>query len=214
MAGGHDPGGRSVFKPPEWVNGASAEISPCGRFRFSLTREWSDILTDRTQTVAVFIGLNPSTADGCMDDPTVRREVDFARSWGHTRYIKVNAIPYRATSPKDLSAVGEMDEGEWEAARAKNLLEAMRALKNDAQCVVAAFGKPPNMPRRCIDAITQMVDGIRAVAIAKGLALQCLGTNGDGSPKHPLYLPKTAQLEAWDAEMWRKGAMGAAHDAQ
>ena len=205
MAGGHDPGGRSVFRPPEWVNGASAEISPCGRFRFSLTREWSDILSDRSQTAAVFVGLNPSTADGCMDDPTVRRETDFARSWGHTRYIKVNAIPYRATSPKDLSAVAEMDGEEWRRACAKNLLEAMRAAK-DAKCAVMAFGRPPpGAPKRCIDAIVQMADGMRAAATKLGMALQCLGTNGDGSPKHPLYLPKTAQLEVWDAERWRSG---------
>lgn len=49
----------------------SAWISSCGRYRYSLTRDWKrEGDFDRT---CVFVILNPSTADGSVDDPTIRK---------------------------------------------------------------------------------------------------------------------------------------------
>lgn len=53
-----------------------AILSDCGRFRYALTRRWADGPT------ALFIMLNPSTADACADDPTIRRCIGFARREG------------------------------------------------------------------------------------------------------------------------------------
>ena len=55
----------------------SAVISECGRYRYCLRRRWGD------ESYALFIGLNPSTADAVDDDPTIRRCGNFAADWGY-----------------------------------------------------------------------------------------------------------------------------------
>jgi hypothetical protein len=55
----------------------AAQLSPCGLYRWNLTRVW-----DATLSRVCFIGHNPSTADHLIDDPTVRRWTHFTRAWG------------------------------------------------------------------------------------------------------------------------------------
>ena len=74
-----------------------AEISPCGLHRYRLTREWAPTLP----TIA-FVMLNPSTADGEIDDPTIRRCIGFARDLGYGRLHVVNLFTYRATDPREV----------------------------------------------------------------------------------------------------------------
>jgi hypothetical protein len=76
---------------------SAAEFSQCRRYRWTLTRTW-----DESKPLVVFCGLNPSTADETQDDPTIRRELGFARDWGFGRYVKVNAYAWRSTDPKGL----------------------------------------------------------------------------------------------------------------
>ncbi len=83
-----------------------AIISPCGRYRYRLWREWRGTGAPLGEPKSVlFIMLNPSTADGEQDDPTIRRCVGFAKSWGYDRMEVVNLFAWRATSPSDLLAV-------------------------------------------------------------------------------------------------------------
>jgi hypothetical protein len=49
--------------------------------------------------------LNPSTADGKEDDPTIRRCIGFAKSWGNGSLEVVNLFGFRATDPKELLEV-------------------------------------------------------------------------------------------------------------
>lgn len=191
----HDPGGKSTFGLPSWVNEAGADMSECGRFRFSLFREWRDMMDSETRSI-LFIGLNPSMAEANVDDPTCRREVEFARDWGFTRYSKANVIPYRATSPKDLSHVADMDEDEWDGAVRRNVGE-IRRLAADSGKVVLAYGRlPANAPDRCIHALNDALDAAEE-AVAESESLFCFGLNKDGSPKHPLYLRRDSILEEW-----------------
>jgi hypothetical protein len=44
-------------------------LSSCRQYRYVLWRQWDALDSD----YALFIGLNPSTADEVEDDPTVRR---------------------------------------------------------------------------------------------------------------------------------------------
>jgi len=55
----------------------TATISPCGKYRYFLSREIGQELG-----VATFIMLNPSTADATKNDPTIRKCMGFARKWG------------------------------------------------------------------------------------------------------------------------------------
>jgi hypothetical protein len=49
---------------------SGAEFSPCGDYRYSLWRMWSE---EENAPRVMFIGLNPSTADATRNDPTIRR---------------------------------------------------------------------------------------------------------------------------------------------
>ena len=57
-----------------------AEISNCGNYRYSLTREWDD-----TKPKVLFVMLNPSTACDESNDLTTIRCINYARRWGYEK---------------------------------------------------------------------------------------------------------------------------------
>ena len=77
----------------------TARISRCKRYRYELTRTW-----DEAAGTCAFVCLNPSTADARVDDPTLRRCIGFAKSWGYGRVVMLNAYAYRATDPAEMLA--------------------------------------------------------------------------------------------------------------
>ncbi len=76
---------------------ADAELSDDEVYRYRLWRVW-----DPTRPSVTWIMLNPSTADGRADDPTVVRCVEFARRWGYGRVYVLNLFAFRATEPREL----------------------------------------------------------------------------------------------------------------
>lgn len=78
-----------------------AEMSPCGRFRFVLGRQWS---ADPTAPWMHFTMLNPSTANGEDDDPTIIRDVGYAMREDCGGLLVTNLSSYMATDPKNLLA--------------------------------------------------------------------------------------------------------------
>lgn len=152
-----------------------AYFSPCGRHRYSLLREW-----DASKPRMVFCGLNPSTADASTDDPTIRREIAFARSWGFGSMVKVNAYGWRSTDPKGLwttpDPIGPRNPEfvlEW-------------ALQ--AKLFVACWGT--NIRLR--DA-----DQLRRDLAAEGVKVYALKLTKEGHPQHPLYLPASTMPFRW-----------------
>jgi hypothetical protein len=122
--------------------------------------------------------MNPSTADGEANDPTVAREWGFTVREGYTGLVKCNVGDYRATSPKDVPAIG--------ACTYDNLaMIAVSAVEADR--VVVCFGK---VPRSLGPAAGEVV----MLLCELGIDLWCFGKNADGSPKHPLYLAATTPL--------------------
>lgn len=81
---------------------SGALISADQLYRYWLWRHWG-----AGSRRVLFIMLNPSTADGLVDDPTIRRCVAFARLWGFDGCEIVNAYAYRATNPAALRAVAD-----------------------------------------------------------------------------------------------------------
>ena len=160
-----------------------ATITPDGMYRYALTRSWDpDPWTTELHRPVVFIGLNPSTADALVDDPTIRRCVDFTRRWGHAHLTMLNLYAYRATDPGTLigargagvDIVGPLNDG----VLATGIEGASR--------VVAAWGSHRFAHER-----------VAAVRDAAPSPLHCLGRNGDGQPRHPLYLHRNTALEVW-----------------
>jgi hypothetical protein len=169
---------------PSWVREAKGAIfSSCRTWRYSLVRTWNP-----GRPPAMFIGLNPSTATETVDDPTVRRCIGYARAWGFGRLIMTNAFAYRSTDPTKLTqvklseAVGPKNNAYLKAlAWATSLGEL-----GHAGVVVVAWGNH--------GALFGRDQEVRRVLDEAGVVPQCLGLNGTGQPKHPLYLRRDAEL--------------------
>ncbi|QNB08394.1 DUF1643 domain-containing protein [Herbaspirillum frisingense] len=157
----------------------SAIISECGRYRYRLERDEGDVLA--TRGPALFIMLNPSTADAAEDDPTIRRCRSFARSWGCRGIVVANLYALRATDPRQL----------WlhsDPVGPENDLHLQRvAIEHDL--VVCAWG---------VNARPDRVATVREIFGAHGTRLMCLGvTERGGVPRHPLYVPSAQPLVEW-----------------
>lgn len=155
---------------------SGATFSPCRRYRFTLWRTWEP----KFEPVA-FIGLNPSTADEDVDDPTIRRCVDFAKRWGGGGLVMLNLFGWRSTDPKGLhTAVDPIGDGND---------DAIRRTVRSARLVVAAWGFHGSLDARDV-AVRELVKG-------EGVRLWRLGTTKDGHPRHPLYMPAETLPEEW-----------------
>jgi len=175
----HNPGGKVRLALMEGVKG-DAVFSDDGRYR-PLMRRW--LGHTFPARYILFIGMNPSTADATVNDPTCGREWSFTRREGFDAMVKANVGDYRATDPKMLLQPG------LEASSPANL-PTIRQAAAGADKVVLCHGK---LNRALAPAGRKMV----AALIEDGRDLWCFGTNADGSPKHPLYLRADTPLVRW-----------------
>jgi hypothetical protein len=149
----------------------SATLSPCRAYRYSLWRRWG------RGPYAMFIGLNPSTADETNDDPTIRRCISFARAWGYEALCMTNLFAYRATQPADMKKAA--DPVGWDNDH------VLRQLADQAGVVVAAWGAHGTHKGRD-QSVRLLVPGLHYLRLTK-----------DGHPGHPLYLPASLRPVAW-----------------
>lgn len=156
---------------------SGAEVSVGENYRYRLWREWRGGLFRGRGGLTLFIMLNPSTADGSIDDPTIRRCVSFTQSWGHNRLEVVNLFAYRATNPKELlqacSPIGPGNDA--------YILDAA----DRADTIVCAWGTMGWIDDRAKD-VKSMLSKHK---------LQCLGLTRGAHPKHPVRLSKQLRLE-------------------
>ena len=134
---------------------------------------------------AVFVMLNPSTADANADDPTIRRCRGFAKAWECAGLLVINLYALRATDPTELG--GPVDPVGPEND------EHISAALYRAGLVVCAWGATP-APRKSF-----RVERILRLAQDAGRPLHALGTTKHGDPRHPLYLRRDARPERWEA---------------
>lgn len=140
----------------------SAQLSRCGRYRYSLSRAWG------CGAAVAFIGLNPSTADANEDDPTIRRCVRFAQNWGFDGLLMLNAFAFRSTDPGVLfDAPDPIGPGND---------RALRRGCRQASLIIAAWGN--HCPENRLTRILNLTEK----------PLHCLTRNQNGSPRHPLYV--------------------------
>lgn len=154
---------------------AGATFSPCRTYRYSLWRHWGGLAGGAGY--AMFVGLNPSTADETADDPTIRRCVTFAKRWGYAALCMTNLFAYRATQPKKMLSAADPVGPENDAV--------LINLAADAGVIVAAWG-------------THGVHLGRGARVQVMLpALHVLRLTREGFPGHPLYLPGTLTPVPW-----------------
>ncbi len=132
-------------------------------YRYTLWREWIG-----GEGYAMFIGLNPSTADEVHDDPTVRRCIAFAKGWGYSALCMMNAFAFRATDPNVMKRVSEPI-----GVHNDSFLEEMA---KEAGVIVAAWGIHGTHRGRDKEIVRKIPN------------LHCLGTTKSGQPRHPLFL--------------------------
>jgi hypothetical protein len=146
-----------------------ALFDPTFTYRYLLRRTW-----DVRLPLAVFVMLNPSTADAERDDPTIRRCIGLTRAWGFGRLEVVNLFGYRTPHPTVLAAAADPVGPENDV----HVLQA--AARGDL--VVAAWGNAGAILQRGALMLPHLVSAAR-------LPLQCLGQTRTGHPRHPLYVP-------------------------
>lgn len=154
-----------------------AIFSPNGKYRYSLTREW-----DKELPKITFLMLNPSTADGTTDDPTVNKCISYAQSWGYGGLIVVNLFAHISTDPRGLFNSNNPTGG------FRNFDE-INAMAKQCDKVICAWGHSDIISR--LDPSSYYVKNLTKVIKDK---LYYIEMSVDGvTPKHPLYLSSSIQ---------------------
>ena len=144
---------------------SSAIISGCGAYRYRLERQW-----DAEKSKVAFLMLNPSTADAEADDPTIRRCIGFAKSWGFGALIVGNLFALRSTAPdalyRHVDPVGPDNDS--------HLVDIARS----AGTIICAWGTHGALRGR----------GRTVAAMLDRHNLAALTVTRGGHPGHPLYI--------------------------
>mgnify|MGYP000942962828 CR=1 FL=1 len=141
-----------------------AKLSDCNTYRYYLTRQW-----DETLPYVNFIGLNPSTADATIDDPTIRKCMKYARNWGYGGIIMTNLFAFRSPYPEELFKY----QGDKIGSKNNDYLKKGSM---EAKISIAAWGDNGTHDERGA-AVMRLIDN-----------LYCLKKSKVGQPRHPLYL--------------------------
>lgn len=150
-----------------------ATFSSDMKHRYTLWDWW-----DTSKEYAMFIGLNPSTANEIKNDPTVTRCINFSKRWGYGGFCMTNMFSYRATDPKEMKS-----QDEWKLNHLKNKY-ALKDISRKAGVVVACWGSHG-----------EHLDGDNRVRSLIKRDMYCLGKTKKGLPRHPLYIKSNKQLE-------------------
>lgn len=153
-----------------------AVISECGRYRYLLRRTWSH---DKPR--ALFIMLNPSTADAEVDDATIRSCIRLSREAGYGSFEVVNLFGLRATDPAKLARADDPIGPKNECVSAAALVRC--------DIGICAWGAHP-MARSKSTFVVPLIRSYRPAAY-------CFGVTKTGAPKHPLYIKSGTPLQIY-----------------
>lgn len=177
-----------------------------GEYRFWLKRAWG------AGPLICWIMCNPSVADAGRDDPTMLRVMEFSASWGYGSCVVVNVMPVISPTPDAALAwmkraeywmiEGDPPTPEW-AHYQSNLVHCAQMIDVAAAHVVAWGNNiPPDLARRFVQDIAEMSDDDEDLPIVNFL---CLGTNANGSPRHPLSRGKNRVPSEFKPVAWSAG---------
>lgn len=144
-------------------------------YRYTLWRDWSDLFrnSETGKQFAMFIGLNPSTADETLDDPTIRRCVGFAKRWGYGALCMTNLFAYRTKDPRAMkkvtAPVGE-ENNDW-----------LLRVAGEAGIIIAAWGVHGTFLNRDTS--------VRLLLAEHKEKMRVLRFTNGAHPEHPLYVP-------------------------
>lgn len=151
----------------DMIEGANFSIG--GDHRYSLWRIWNN-----SKPKVIFIGLNPSTANESVDDPTIRKVKKFANDWGYGGVHMMNLFTQVTPYPNELRL-----HDDDQIIQNRNRVIALAEQEN-IKLIVFAWGNFKEATEQ-------------GRYFADCLNGYCLGQNKNGSPKHPLYIHSKTQ---------------------
>lgn len=154
-----------------------AVISDCGKYRYLLRRTWGG-----RQPRALFVMLNPSTADAMIDDATIRSCIRLSRGLGYGSFEVVNLFAVRATDPAEI-AITTDPVGDPRNA------DTLCAALGRCDIAIVAWGAHPMAMQRT-DLVLSTIRGYKPAAY-------CFGKTKAGAPKHPLYIKSGTPLQVY-----------------
>ena len=153
--------------------GAGAVFSKDGLYRYVLWRGLTacGLTTADDRRYCLFIMLNPSTADECTEDATIRRCRSFAAAWNYDVLVVCNLYGFRATDPRHLRTAADPI-----GPRNDELLEIFTRSVERVICAWGTHGVARGL---------KLTSRLRAWALRD---LHTLGLTLSGAPRHPLYV--------------------------
>jgi hypothetical protein len=132
----------------------------------------------------LFVLLNPSTATHEINDATLRRCTGFAKRLGYSSLHVCNLFSLRSTDPKAL-LLDTDPSGDPEN------LNIIIASAREAQVIICGWGAFGSARTRSTVVLNALIDA------GLGEKIHCLGTTNGGEPRHPLYLPASAEMRRY-----------------
>lgn len=139
--------------------------------RIFLWRIW-----DESLPLVLFIGLNPSRANEVKPDNTITRlfgKNGFAKRFGYGGGYMMNLFTLVSEKPEALLKDNTITDGHD---------DELKRIAVKCKDIVFCWGGFPEAVSREAEVIPMFPNAL------------CFGHNKDGTPKHPLYLPKDAKL--------------------
>lgn len=143
-------------------NSSGAEFSKCGKYRYKLWRVWDPALPK-----AMCIGLNPSTANSIVDDPTINNLKHMLSLLGYGGLYMTNLFAYISAYPGHLLTCPDpLGDNDTHLAQAEQLCDE----------VILCWG-----------AFVQAEERIKQV-LPRYPQAKCFGISKNNRPMHPLAL--------------------------
>jgi hypothetical protein len=140
---------------------------------------------------------NPSTADGTIDDPTVRRCKQYAKDWDCTELYIINRFAWRSTDPRALHDLGYDAVG---PSNDETFRLVLQQVKDTGGLTVAAWGSFATSHEQHSKLLKERTDFVINICKEMEVPLHYLTLSESGHPAHPLY--QRADLHP---TLWQQG---------
>jgi len=142
--------------------------------------------------------LNPSAADEHINDPTISRSINLAQNSGFGSIFVVNLFAYMTKSPALLKAAKYPVSCHKEAKEGRHNDDYINYALGRSGRVVLAWGNHGLFQDRNLEVLSLLNEHVDpADCFVFAMTKQ-------GQPRHPLYTPKSIELQRAPAEIWSR----------
>lgn len=181
------------------INGdqRDASISPCGKYRWWLSRIWDE------RPMLLVVGMNPSIGDDRINDPTLTLTSHIAAHNGFGGFFMTNLNPLRCSKPQpaiDMFRHAQAQDPNADLEYRNILWDNLQVIQDKMDlcaAVLVAWGSMGETAGDWHGCVLQTIRERRPKKLVYTLGF-CL----NGHPRHPLgrgkhKVPKDAKLLEW-----------------